>query len=228
MPRSSRLVVPAGTYHVLCRGNNRQTIFQSQDDRQTYLRLLGRYLRRYDLCLYHYALMSNHVHLIQYALREGALSRAMHGVNLTYAQYYRKKYGGIGHFWQDRFKSFLIEKESYLLECGRYVELNGVRAGLWLKPEDDEWTSYRFYALGRPSRILTENPLYRGMGMNTEERRKNYRSFVMAGLKERRGLARYFRQKICGSPEYQKTIMAPLSMKTTNIRSGRPCLDPAV
>lgn len=222
MPRVARLVIAGGTYHVLSRGNNRQVVFPNDADKVVYQKLLSRYMRRYCLHLYHYSLMINHVHLILFSPKEPALSRAMHGLNLTYAQYFRRKYGGIGHFWQDRFKSFLIQKDSYLLECGRYAELNGVRAGVYKSPEDDEWSSYRFYAFGRPDSLLTENPLFECLGSNEKKRRERYRKFISDGLKERRGLARYFRQKICGAADYQKTILETLGVKPPKVRRGRP------
>ena len=226
MPRGARLLVPSGIYHVLCRGNNRQTIFRDDRDRSKFMSLLGRYRSKYELELFHYSLMINHVHLIIHSPREKALSRGMHGLDLTYAQFFRKKYGGIGHFWQDRFKSFLIEKEAYLLECGRYAELNSVRAGVYQQPDEDEWNSYGFYAYGKPNRLVTANPLYLEMGATAEERQEVYRAFVQEGLKERRGLERYFRQKICGSSEYMKVIMGTLGLPTPKIRRGRPPLNP--
>ena len=215
-------MVPSGIYHVLCRGNNRQTIFREDSDQSKILSLLARYKKRYSVDMFHYELMDNHVHLIVQAPKETALARAMHGLDLTYAQHFRSKYGGIGHFWQDRFKSFLIEKELYLLECGRYVELNSVRAGKYRDPSEDLWSSFRYYAHGEPNSILTENPLYQSMGRTNEQRRENYRAYVLEGLKERRGEERYFRQKICGAPEYAKVIFETLSLPQPKIWPGRP------
>lgn len=184
--------------------------------------LLGRYKKRFGLDVFHYSLMDNHVHLIVQSAGEMALSRGMHGLNLTYAQHFRSKYGGIGHFWQDRFKSFLIERESYLLECGRYVELNSVRARKFRDPGEDRWSSFRHYAEGQPDALITESPQYREMGMTAGERRENYRTFVLEGLKERRGLERYFRQKICGSSEYVTSILETAGIPPPKIRPGRP------
>ena len=226
MPRQARIVVPSGIYHVLCRGNNRQTIFHADSDRERFLSLLSRYKKRYTLDIFHYELMDNHVHLIVQSTRETALSRGMHGLDLTYAQHFRAKYGGIGHFWQDRFKSFLMEKESYLFECGRYVELNSTRAGKFRDPGDDPWSSFRYYANGQADSLITENPLYHEMGRTVEERREVYRTFVLEGLKERRGLERYFRQKICGSHDYVKTILETAGLPIPKIRPGRPSKKP--
>lgn len=87
---------------------------------------------------------------------------------------------------------------------------------------EDPWNSFRYYARGQPDSLITENPFYRAMGMTDEERRMNYRTYVLEGLKERRGLERYFRQKICGSPEYVKTILETLGVHPPKIRPGRP------
>ena len=75
--------------------------------------------------------MNNHVHLIVESEDGNKLSGFMKRLNVYYVNYYRKKYRGIGHFFQDRFKSFLIQRGRYMLECGRYVELNAVKAGAY-------------------------------------------------------------------------------------------------
>jgi len=95
------------------------------------LELILRYKEKYHFKLYHYVLMTNHVHLvIEPAEAGGSLSEIMKGINLTYAQHYKRRYSHTGHFGQDRYKSIIISKDEYLLACGSYVELNPVRANM--------------------------------------------------------------------------------------------------
>jgi putative transposase len=70
------------------------------------------------------------------------LAEIVKGINLSYAQHYKRRYDNIGHFGQDRYKSILISKDQYLLACGSYVELNPVRAGLIKDPGDYRWSGY--------------------------------------------------------------------------------------
>jgi putative transposase len=109
MPRTARVAPREHVYHVLTRGNNRQDVFKDEEDFKKYLELLLRYKERYQFKLYHYVLMTNHVHLvIEPSEYGGSLSEIMKGINLAYAQHYKRKYNHTGHFWQDRYKSIII------------------------------------------------------------------------------------------------------------------------
>lgn len=86
-------------YHVLTRGNNRQDVFEDEEDFRKYLDLLHRYKQKYRFELYHYGLMTNHVHLvIEPSEGGGGLSEIMKGINLVYAQHYKHRYSHTGHF----------------------------------------------------------------------------------------------------------------------------------
>ena len=80
----------------------------------------------------------------------------MHGINLSYAQYFRYRYKSVGHFWQDRYKSYVIQKDEYLINCISYIEYNPVRAKIALRPEDYDWSSYRARILGEKNSLLDE------------------------------------------------------------------------
>jgi hypothetical protein len=106
--------------------------------------------------------MDNHVHLLVWLPRGGDMARFMQQVNLTYSLYFKKTYGYCGHLWRDRFQSKLIEHDSYLLQCGYYIETNPVRAGIAAEPERYEFSSYRFYCYGQDDKLVTCNPLVKG------------------------------------------------------------------
>lgn len=154
MPREARVLVENACYHIITRGNQKQKVFLETDDYETYLELLTRYKKRYYFKLYGYCMMINHTHLIIDPRHPKELSRIMHGLNLTYAAYFNKKYEKIGHLWQDRFKSMIIEKDKYLLTCINYVELNPVRAELFDDPLRYRWSSYRARTIGEANSLL--------------------------------------------------------------------------
>ncbi|MGQ9778101.1 MAG: transposase, partial [Thermodesulfobacteriota bacterium] len=102
----ARIAPKERIYHILTRGNNRQDIFKDVKDYKKYVEILQRYKEKYKFKLYHYVLMRNHIHLvIETAEKGGSLAEVMKGINLSYAQYYKRRYKHIGYFWQDRYKS---------------------------------------------------------------------------------------------------------------------------
>ena len=202
MPRRARFTVENGTYHVMLRGNNRARIFNYDDDFSCFLELLRDNKEKYGLKIHHYVLMDNHVHLIILSPDGEKLSAAMKRITVTYTRYYRKIYKGIGHFFQDRFKSYLIQGGRYLLECGRYVELNPVRAGMVKSPCDYRWSSYGAYASGAKSGIVDLNPEYEGLSEDSTRRAEIYRKYIEDGISERRNEERFFKQGAYGSKEF--------------------------
>ena len=175
MPRIFRILPEAGVFHILTRGNNRQQVFHDDADFQRYIYLLKSYKEEHRFFLYHYCLMSNHAHLILETAIQTNLARLMKQLNLAYLYHYKRKYSYFGHLWQGRYKSLIIDKDEYLVTCGRYIELNPVRAKLTADPKDYKWSSYNLYAYGKQDGITDLNPLYSDLGSTETERQKNYR-----------------------------------------------------
>lgn len=112
MPRQARIAVAAQVCHVVSRGNNRAPIFWDDEDFVAYLDICRRYKERDGFKLYNWALMTNHIHLLLEP-REGVpLSRTMQGIQLAYTLRTNKKYRRVGHLWQDRFKSLVVERDA--------------------------------------------------------------------------------------------------------------------
>ena len=179
MPRKPRILTDSGIYHLISRGNNRQVLFRESADFQAYLDFIGLVKKEYTFHLYHYCLMSNHVHLLARFFDQEGLQKVMQRINLNYAKLYRRKYRYCGHVFQDRFKSFPIEADSYVLECGRYIERNPLKAGIVKELGKYAWSSYRYYAEGKPSELVTANPLYESLGRTEEERRMKYQEYLL-------------------------------------------------
>jgi len=151
MPRQARLLLDNACYHVITRGNQKQAVFRSEDDYTKYLNLVYKYKERHKFRLYGWCLMRNHVHMV---IESDSLSKVMHGINLSYAQYFGYRYKTVGHFWQDRYKSYVIQKDGYIINCISYIEYNPVRAKITLRPEDYKWSSYRARILGEKDKLL--------------------------------------------------------------------------
>lgn len=130
MPRAKGIIPENVVLHVINRGNNRNTVFHNDNDKLRYYTLLKELKDDNKIDIFHYCLMNNHTQIILNLNPGSTLSRFMKQLNLTYFHYYRKRYGYCGHLWQDRFKSNIIDLDSHLLQCGKYIELNPVRAGI--------------------------------------------------------------------------------------------------
>jgi putative transposase len=119
------------------------TIFHDELDFQQYLNLMRHYKKRYKVKIYAYCLMSNHVHLLLEAARLVDLYKVMHGLNLAYTHHYKRRYLWNGHLWQDRYKSYVIERDDYLITCINYIEGNPVKAGIVGDSQEYPWCSVR-------------------------------------------------------------------------------------
>ena len=142
MARPLRIEFPGATYHVTSRGNRQQPIFVDDADRELFLATLARAMERMDATVLAYCLMGNHYHLVL-CTRRGNLSALMRQINGVYTQAVNRRHATSGHVFQGRFKAILVDRDAYLLELLRYVELNPVRAQLVTAAGDWEWSSYR-------------------------------------------------------------------------------------
>lgn len=179
MPRPPRLLLSKSYYHVMTRGNNRHKVFESDEDYLYYLKLIEKYKQDHPFDLYHYCLMPNHVHLLIQTNSALDFAKFMKKLNLAYFHHYRQSYGWVGHFWQDRYKSQAVGKDAYFIQCGKYIELNPVRAMIVNDPADWKWSSYRHYTIGAVMSILTTDFIYDELGANEEAKRSAYADMVL-------------------------------------------------
>ncbi len=135
MPRTARIDIAGGIYHIITRGIERRTIFKDDNDRKEFLVRLSEELVATKSQCYGWVLMPNHFHLV---VRRGKnpLSTLMSRVLTGYAMYFNARYRRCGHLYQNRYKSILCQEEAYLLELIRYVHLNPLRAKLVSSMED--------------------------------------------------------------------------------------------
>ncbi|MEL7567512.1 MAG: transposase [Dehalobacterium sp.] len=144
MVRKARQKSESGIYHIILRGINKQSIFESDEDRMKYLQTLERYKELCGYKIYGYCLMSNHIHLLIETGKE-PLEQIMKKISVSYVYWYNSKYQRCGHLFQDRYKSEPVEKEEYLLIVLRYIHQNPVKAHLVKDIKDYKWSSYQEY-----------------------------------------------------------------------------------
>ena len=223
MPRTARIAPRDYVYHILTRGNNRQNIFKEEDDFIKLVEILKKYKEKYQFKLYHYVLMTNHVHLVMEATKEGGeLSQIMKGINLSYAQYFKTKYKHTGHFWQDRFKSILISKDEYLLACGSYVELNPVRARMVKEPKEYQWSSYKANAYGNGDDLLDDHIIYDKL-FHDKDVRGEYRKFVLQMMQKNEAMrGEMDRRAIYGSGAFIQEVNKRFKIDALIKDRGRP------
>lgn len=137
MPRIPRGDSAEGMYHIINRGNMRMQIFDDAEDYEYFLELLYKGAQKEKVAIHAFCLMPNHFHLLLSPEREGSLSRMMQWVMTSHVRNYHRKNKTSGHVWQGRYKSFIVEKESYYISLMRYIEANALRAGLVNKAQ--EW-----------------------------------------------------------------------------------------
>jgi len=223
MPRTARIAPKKLIYHILTRGNNKQDIFKDEEDYQKYIDVLCKYKEKFRYKLYHYVLMTNHVHLVLEPTADGGeLSQIMKGINLSYAQHFKKKYQYTGHFWQDRYKSMIISRDEYLLACGSYVELNPVRAGMVKNPKDYRWSSYRANTYGKKDDLIDKSLLFDKLS-TSESSRKEYRTFVQQMMKKNESMrGEMDRRVIYGGDRFIRKMQKQYNLNAVIRKQGRP------
>jgi len=129
MARPLRLEFPGTLYHLTARGNAQQAIFLDAMDREAFLTILAGEIDQHRWRCYAYCLMDNHYHLL-IETPEANLVHGMRRLNSRYAQRFNRRHRRVGHLFQGRYKSIVVDRERHLLELTRYIVLNPVRAGI--------------------------------------------------------------------------------------------------
>jgi putative transposase len=225
MPRQPRLDLAGLPQHVVQRGNNRQPCFLREQDYRCYLQLL-REATKQEGCLVHaYVLMTNHVRLLVTPTAKGALSRCMQALGRRYVTYFNKTYHRTGTLWEGRYKAALVDNQTYLLTCYRYIELNPVRAAMVTCPEDYPWSSFHANALGVTDPLIHFHHEYLAIDANAAQRLEAYRALFKTALSDDQLLdirAHLQQQRALGASRFQEAIEAELGRVARIRPRGRP------
>ena len=185
MARPFRIEYPGAIHHVIAHSVPEQDLFRVDGDRHKFLCLLGDVHQQWGTVCHGYCLMSNHYHL-SLETPDGALSEPVKWLNQRYASYLNWRLQRRGHVFDGRFKSVVVEVDTYLHELSRYIHLNPVRAGMVPWPADYHWSSFRaFIGITRQPPWLSAELVLSRFG-SAERRQEAYRHFVEADIEAAR------------------------------------------
>ena len=175
MARRPRNIVVDYPYHIIVRGNNRQSIFIDDEDRRNYKDVLQAACSAHGLVVHAYVLMSNHVHLVATPTKAPALALVMQAVGRRYVRHFNRRHDRTGTLWEGRYRASIIQQDRYLLACQRYVEMNPVRARLVERPEAYVWSSHRHHLGLVHDPLVSPHNVYWGLGNTPFDREVAYR-----------------------------------------------------
>jgi putative transposase len=155
MAKFARMVIPGCPHHIIKRGNRRQTVFFSDNDKMAYYNLLKRVARKTGIEIWTYCLMDNHVHLIAVPEKENSLAKGIGRVSRDYALLVNIRNDWKGHLWQRRFDSYPLG-DTHVYSAVKYIEQNPVEAKIVDRAEDYYWSSARSHVLGDRDDLLSE------------------------------------------------------------------------
>lgn len=208
MARPYRLQSEQCLYHIMSRGDERKKIFTCRGDYSKFMEYVMKAKERYQYCLYAYCLLSNHFHLMLETMLPN-ISRIMHYIKGSYTTYYNVRHRRYGHLFQGRFKSVIVDRDSYFLELTRYIHLNPVHAGIAEDPASYVWSSYRGY-VSKKDVYLDYDRLRQYTDMDARE----YRRFVLAGVEGSKDLlTKVYAGFLLGSTSFIKKKLQDIDVK---------------
>jgi putative transposase len=225
MARLPRLTLPDLPHHVIQRGNNRQAIFAAVGDYQMMLDLLDENARKFSVSIHGYVLMDNHFHLLVTPQTADGLPHMMQVVGRRYVRYFNDNQKRSGTLWEGRYKSTLIQTESYLLACMAYIDLNPVRAGMVGQARDYAWSSHAHYIGLRVDKLVTPHPLFWDLGNTPFAREAAYAEMVQAGVSDAQKTAltdSALRGWALGDRDFVKQLQKFTDRRVSKSAAGRP------
>ncbi|HFQ81919.1 MAG TPA: transposase [Desulfobacterales bacterium] len=210
MARKPRINIPGGIYHVMLRGNGGHDIFWQPQDQCRFLLLVQEGIARFDYRVHAFCLMTNHVHLI-IQIGRYPLSKIVHNLSFRYTMFINKQKKQTGHLFQGRYKAFLIDADSYLLELVRYIHNNPVRANIVGAADAFPWSSHRAYSGYDELPWLTTMWVLGQFTETADSARQQYRNFIAKGAEE--GYRADFHKgmtdsRVIGDDSFLKTVIS--------------------
>ncbi len=225
MPRKPRFYLPGAPVHAVQRGHNKAAIFFDNFDYLEYLCCLKQAADACGCAVHAYVLMTNHVHLLLTPDQPTSVARLFQSLGRHYVRYINATYRRHGSLWEGRYKSNIIQSQTYLLACQRYIEMNPIRAGVVNYPAKYRWSSYAANALGVSNPVVTEHAEYLAMGRSPADRQSAYRDLFDSPLDvDELELLGYALQSgtPLGSAKFISQIEAMSGRKIGFSRRGRP------
>lgn len=181
MPRKNRseYVFDNCVVHARLQINNGEFHFSTEQHFKMWKKIALIYLIKYPTVkITGYIWMSNHCHLMMEVGNATDLSNFMHDMAWRYAWMYNKLNGRKGHFFQQRFRCSVIDRDEYEKIAQRYIYRNQIRAGMVKYVGKSKWSSYAYYAYGKPDSLITPFRTYASFGLDKKKRMEEFRQFV--------------------------------------------------
>jgi putative transposase len=229
MPRIARVVLPGHPHHIVQRGHNRQMVFAHADDFARYLDDLRELKNVFDVKVFAFCLMTNHVHLLLAPSSTEGLAKLMKTLAARMTRYRNKLEGRSGTLWESRYKSSVVQSDRYLLACCRYIELNPVRAGMVERVEDYRWSSFGLrFTTSAQDDWLDVHYCYESLGLTQLGRQHAYRAFFEAPAAD--GELKLIRDalqrgQLTGGRQFAEDVERVLGRRIEYRGRGRPAHD---
>lgn len=203
MARPIRIQFPGAVYHIMSRGNGGQKIFKDKIDYQNFLAVLSDVLERYNVISYAYCLMPNHYHLL-IETPDPNLSITLRQLNGRYTQKFNNRHKKSGHLFQGRYKSILVDMETYQYALIRYIILNPVKAKMVKNPKEWKWSSHNemIGKIKEPSSCLDLAKTLKLFDNNKDKARENYIKNLDLRMKNNSLLEELENKTVLGSIKY--------------------------
>ena len=217
--------MPGLPAHVMQRGHNREAVFFSDQDYLEYLRCLKQAADTYGCKVHAYVLMTNHVHLLVTPERKDSIGQLFQGLGRHYVRYVNETYQRHGGLWEGRHKGNVIQSQTYLLTCMRYIEMNPVRSGMVDHPAKYRWSSFAANALGASNVILNQHDEYLNLGKTPKLRQQVYQGLFDVDAEA--DVVKFLRQSLqsgtpLGNDQFKAQIEGVVGRKLGKIGPGRP------
>ncbi len=216
MPRQARSVAGGYIYHVLNRGNGKQTVFHKEKDYSAFLELMKKAKERVPIKFFAYCLMPNHYHFVLKPLRADHLSKWIHWLTTVHAGRYHHHFQTSGHIWQDRFKNILVQDDHHFSTVLKYTERNPVRAGIVKYLCDWPWSSYQEHIGKKSIDLLDARPI---------NLQRDWEEFLNTPLKttELEDLRKCIKKRFpYGDEKWKSEISEKFGIQCFEKRMGRP------
>ena len=179
MPRTARVTHRGGFYHLYNRSLNKHPVFKNFQDLDYFLKKFAKIVGDGDWTIYAYCIMPTHYYIL-IEEKKMPVAKFISRLFTSYGVYYNKKYKRSGPLFSDRFKSKIIQKDSYFLQVSRYIHLNPVAANLVRNPEYYLYSSLAEYLKKVERGIIDLDKITRLLQKNKTSI-ASYLEFVKAG-----------------------------------------------
>ena len=206
MVRPLRLAYENATYHVTARGNRKENIVYSDRDKVVFIERMNETCSKYSFTCYAYCLMDNHYHLF-IKTPHANISEGMHYLNTSYTNWFKAEHNIVGVVFQGRYKSILVDEDSYGIKLSAYIHLNPLRAGIVDDIEEYRWSSYLDYIGKRKSLEGLDTEFILGQfDEETEKARRKYKRFIFENIDMDNPLEESYRGLAVGSERFIERI----------------------